>query len=76
MVAALRSVNVTEAELANAKKSMKVILSEDSLSPSSCIETMANNLSLGAKSVLTPSQMISLFDNATLSDVQVLVFFI
>ena len=70
-MAALRSVNISEAELANAKKSLKLILSEESLSPSSCIETMATNLSLGAKDVLTPAQMVSLFESATLSDVQV-----
>jgi len=70
VVAALRSVNISEAELANAKKSLKLILSEESLSPSSCIETMATNLSLGAKDVLTPAQMVSLFESATLSDVQ------
>ena len=68
-VAALRSINVSEAELANAKKSLKLILSEESLSPSSCIETMATNASLGA--VLTPAQMVDLFEKASLSDVQV-----
>lgn len=67
-VAALRSINVSEAELANAKKSLKLILSEESLSPSSCIETMATNASLGA--VLTPAQMVDLFEKASLSDVQ------
>ena len=71
IVAALRSVNVSEAELASAKKSLKLILAEDNLSASSCIETMASNLSLGAKSVLTPAQMIDLFEKASLSDVQV-----
>jgi len=70
IVAALRSVNVSEAELASAKKSLKLILAEDNLSASSCIETMASNLSLGAKSVLTPAQMIDLFEKASLSDVQ------
>lgn len=70
IVAALRSVNVSEAELAGAKKSLKLILAEDNLSASTCIETMATNLSLGAKSVLTPAQMIELFEKASLSDVQ------
>eukprot|EP00093_Oithona_nana_P011108 11108.XXX_681867_683643_1 [CDS] Oithona nana genome sequencing. len=68
VVAALRSINVSEAELANAKKSLKLTLSEESLSSSSCIETMATNASLG--SVLTPAKMVELFEKASLSDVQ------
>ena len=55
--------------MANAKKSLKLTLSEESLSSSSCIETMATNASLG--SVLTPAKMVELFEKASLSDVQV-----
>jgi len=68
VVTALRSINVTEAELAAAKKAIKIDL-EDA-SPATTVETMAVNLSLGAKEVISPAQMVSMFENVSLADIQ------
>jgi len=68
VVAALRSINVTEAELAAAKKAIAIDL-EDA-SPATILETMAVNLSLGAKEVISPAQMVGMFENVSLADIQ------
>lgn len=72
VVAALRSVNVTEAELNAAKKALTIDLVDQTAGEA--IETIATNLSLGAKEVLTPSQMANMFANVSLADVQVSFF--
>ena len=69
VVAALRSINVTEEELAAAKRAITIDL-EDA-SPAATVETMAVNLSLGAKEVIAPSQMVNMFDSVSLADIQV-----
>ena len=69
MIAALRSINVTESELAAAKKASKIDL-EDA-SPAATLETMAVNLSLGAKEVIAPAQMASMFEGVSLAEIQV-----
>ena len=69
MIAALRSINVTESELAAAKKAIKIDL-EDA-SPAVTLETMAVNLSLGAKEVIAPAQMASMFEGVSLAEIQV-----
>ena len=69
MIAALRSINVTESELAAAKKAIKIDL-EDA-SPAATLETMAVNLSLGAKEVIAPAQMVSMFEGVSLAEIQV-----
>jgi len=68
VVAALRSINITEDELAAAKKAIKIDL-EDA-SPAATVETMAVNMSLGSKEVLSPSLMVSMFENVSLADIQ------
>ena len=75
VIAALRSINVTESELAAAKKAIKIDL-EDA-SPAATLETMAVNLSLGAKEVIAPAQMVSMFEGVSLAEIQVrlLMFF-
>ena len=70
-MAALRSVNVTDEELARAKKSLLIDLEDQSSSSLACLDAIACNLSLGAKDMATPSQMYDMFANATLADVQV-----
>jgi len=70
VVAALRSVNVTDEELARAKKSLLIDLEDQSSSSLACLDAIACNLSLGAKDMATPSQMYDMFANATLADVQ------
>ena len=70
-MAALRSVSITEAELASAKKALLIDLYEQSCSAASSIEVMAANISYGAKDVLAPAQMTDLFTTLTLADVQV-----
>jgi len=67
-VTALRSVNVTEAELAAAKKAITIDLVD--ASPETSVEAMAVNLSLGAKEILTSAQMVDMFVNTSLADVQ------
>ena len=73
MIAALRSINVTESELAAAKKAIKIDL-EDA-SPAATLETMAVNLSLGAKEVIAPAQMVSMFEGVSLAEIQVRLCF-
>jgi len=68
VVAALRSINVTEEELAAAKRAITIDL-EDA-SPAATVETMAVNLSLGAKEVIAPAQMVNMFDSVSLADIQ------
>jgi len=68
VIAALRSINVTESELAAAKKAIKIDL-EDA-SPAATLETMAVNLSLGAKEVIAPAQMVSMFEGVSLAEIQ------
>lgn len=71
VVAALRSVSVTDTELAAAKKALIIDLEDQTSSSSASIDAIAGNLSLGAKDVLTPSQMGDMFANVSLADVQV-----
>ena len=73
VVAALRSINVTESELAAAKKAIKIDL-EDA-SPAATLETMAVNLSLGAKEMIAPAQMVSMFEGVSLAEIQVRLCF-
>merc|ERR1711997_1301619 len=68
VAAALRSISVTEDELAAAKKAIRIDL-EDA-SPVTTVETMAVNLSLGAKEVISPAQMVTMFENVSLADIQ------
>jgi len=68
VVAALRSISVTEDELAAAKKAIRIDL-EDA-SPVTTVETMAVNLSLGAKEVISPAQMVTMFETVSLADIQ------
>ncbi len=71
VVAALRSTNVTEAELAAAKKAMTIDLEDQTSNVTAAIESMAVNMSLGAKEAMTPAQMAGMFNNVSLADVQV-----
>ena len=71
VVAALRSTNVTEAELAAAKKAMTIDLEDQTSNVTAAIESMAVNMSLGAKEAMTPAQMTGMFNNVSLADVQV-----
>lgn len=68
MVATIRSANVSDAELAAAKKALQVDLQGQSAAEN--IELVATNLSLGAKEVTTPDQLASMFANVSLADVQ------
>jgi predicted Zn-dependent peptidase len=70
VVAALRSVHVTEAELTAAKKSLQIYLDDQMHSPPAKLEAMAAHLAFGTKEAVTPSQMADLFTKASLSDVQ------
>jgi predicted Zn-dependent peptidase len=71
VVAALRSVHVTEAELTAAKKSLQIYFDDQMHSPPAKLEAMAAHLAFGTKEAVTPSQMADLFTKASLSDVQV-----
>ena len=60
---------MTEAELVAAKKAITIDLVD--ASADATVEAMAVNLSLGAKEMLTPAQMVDMFVNTSLADVQV-----
>ena len=55
--------------MAAAKKAITIDLVD--ASADATLEAMAVNLSLGAKEMLTPAQMVDMFVNTSLTDVQV-----
>ncbi len=71
MVAALRSVDVTEADLQAAKKAMTIYVNDEMSNAAAKLEAIAAHTALGAKEAVTPAQMEGLFSQATLSDVKV-----
>lgn len=70
VAACLRSVNVTEADLARAKKSIQLDVDQEMSLSQHRMETVAAHLAFGAKEAVTAKQMMGMFSQATLSDVK------